>query len=80
MKTILATAIASLAFLGAAYAATMEGVVQAVDPVTRTITLEDGHDFVVPDNTPIESISVGAKIKVTVDDSTGAVTSIETAS
>lgn len=80
MKTILATAIASLAFLGAAYAATLEGVVQAVDPATRTVTLEDGNNFVVPDGTAIESITVGAKVKVTVDDSSGAVTAIETAS
>jgi len=80
MKTILATAIASLAFLGAAYAATLEGVVQAVDPATRTVTLADGNNFVVPDGTAIEAIAVGAKIKVTVDDSTGAVTAIESAS
>ncbi|CAG1015266.1 MAG: DUF1344 domain-containing protein [Rhizobiaceae bacterium] len=80
MKTILATAIASLAFLGAAYAATVEGVVQAVDPATRTVTLQDGNSFVVPDSLPIESIAIGAKIKVTVDDSSGAVTSVETAS
>lgn len=80
MKTILATAIASLAFLGAAYAATVEGVVQAVDPATRTVTLQDGHSFVVPENTPIESIAIGAKIKVTVDDSNGTVTKVQTES
>ncbi len=80
MKTILATAIASLAFLGAAYAATVEGVVQAIDPATRTVTLQDGNSFVLPDSTAIESIAIGAKIKVTVDDSNGAVTAVETAS
>lgn len=80
MKTILATAIASLAFLGAAYAATVEGVVQSVDPATRTVTLQDGNTFVLPDSTPIDSIAIGAKIRVTVDDSSGAVTAVETAS
>ncbi|HHZ10800.1 MAG TPA: DUF1344 domain-containing protein [Rhizobiales bacterium] len=80
MKTILATALASLAFLGAAYAATVEGVVQAFDPATRTVTLQDGHSYVVPDTTSIEAIAVGAKIKITVDDSSGAVTAVETGS
>jgi hypothetical protein len=80
MKTILATAVASLAFLGAAYAATVEGVVQSVDPATRTVTLQDGHSFVLPVETPLDAIAVGARIKVTVDDSSGAVTAVETAS
>ena len=36
MRKILAAAVASLAFIGAAYAATVEGVVQSVDPATRS--------------------------------------------
>lgn len=80
MKKVLATAIASLAFVGMAYAATVEGVVQAVDPATRTITLEDGKTLVAPEGTSLDQLAVGAKVKVTVDDTTGAVTAIETAS
>jgi len=80
MKKILATAIASLAFIGMAYAATVEGVVQSIDPATRTVTLEDGKSFVAPESASLDSLTVGAKIKVTVDDSSGAVTAIETAS
>lgn len=80
MKKILATTLASLAFVGMAYAATMEGVVQAVDPATRTITLQDGQSFVAPEGVALEQLQVGAKINVTVDDTTGAVTAIEAAS
>ncbi len=80
MKKILATTLASLAFVGMAYAATVEGVVQAVDPATRTITLQDGKSFVAPEGVAIEQLQVGAKINVTVDDATGAVTAVEAAS
>jgi hypothetical protein len=80
MKKILATAAASLAFIGAAYAATVEGVVQSVDPQTRTVTLEDGKSFVAPESASIDALTAGTKIRVTVDDSTGAITAVETAS
>lgn len=80
MKKILATTVASLAFIGMAYAATVEGVVQSVDPATRTITLQDGKSFVAPEGTALDSLVAGAKIKLTVDDTTGAVTAIEKAS
>lgn len=80
MKKILATALASLAFIGAAYAATVEGVIQSVDPQTRTVTLEDGKVFVAPEGTAIDDLAVGTKIKVTVDDTDGAVKAIEKAS
>lgn len=80
MKKTLATAATLLALIGSAYAATMEGVVQSVDPATRTITLETGQSFVAAEGIPIEALQTGTKIKVTVDDSTGAVTQIEQAS
>ena len=66
--------------MGAAYAATVEGVVQSVDPSTRMITLQDGQSFTAPEGAAIDQIAVGTKIKVTVDDSTGAITAIEAAS
>lgn len=80
MKKILATAVASLAFVGAAYAATVEGVVQSVDPATRTVTLQDGQSFTAPESASIDELTAGTKIRVTVDDTTGAVTAVETAS
>lgn len=80
MKKILATLAASFAFMGIAYAATVEGVVQTVDPASRTITLEDGTTFRAPESAAIDSLAAGTKIKVTVDDSSGAVTAVEIAS
>ncbi|MEO9340152.1 DUF1344 domain-containing protein [Mesorhizobium sp. SB112] len=80
MKKILATTIASLAFIGAAYAATVEGVVQGVDPATRTVTLQDGQSFVAPENVAIDAMTEGTKIVISVDDATGAITGVETAS
>ncbi|MCX8568595.1 MULTISPECIES: DUF1344 domain-containing protein [Hyphomicrobiales] len=80
MNKILATAVASLAFIGAAYAADLEGTVASVDPATRSITLEDGKTYVVPESISVEGLAAGAKVKVTVDDTTGAVTAIEKAS
>ncbi|MBA3447780.1 MAG: DUF1344 domain-containing protein [Pseudaminobacter sp.] len=79
MKKILATTIASLAFIGAAYAATVEGVVQTVDPITRTITMEDGTAVVAAEGVAIEAIVPGAKVKVTLEDGTSNATAIEAA-
>ncbi|WP_378949565.1 DUF1344 domain-containing protein [Mesorhizobium sp. ANAO-SY3R2] len=80
MNKILAATIASLAFIGTAYAADVEGTVQAVDPATKSITLEDGKTYVVPESISIEGLAAGAKVKVTVDDTTGAVTAVDKAS
>ncbi|MCA0276827.1 MAG: DUF1344 domain-containing protein [Proteobacteria bacterium] len=80
MNKILATAVASLAFIGAAYAADLEGTVKSVDPATRSITLEDGKTYVVPESISVEGLAAGAKVKLTVDDTSGAVTAIEKAS
>ncbi|ODT06484.1 MAG: hypothetical protein ABS58_11365 [Mesorhizobium sp. SCN 65-20] len=80
MKKFLATTVASLAIVGAAYAAELEGTVHSVDPATRSITLEDGKTYVIPESISVEGLAAGAKVKVTVDDTTGAVTAIEKAS
>lgn len=80
MNKILAATIASLAFIGTAYAADVEGTVQAVDPATKSITLEDGKTYVVPESISVEGLAAGAKVKVTVDDATGAVTALDRAS
>jgi Cu/Ag efflux protein CusF len=80
MKKLILAAAASVAMLGAAYAATVDGVVQSVDPATRTVTLEDGKSFVAPESAALDQLTAGAKIKVTVDDTTGAVTQVDIAS
>lgn len=79
MKKIIAT---TLAFIGAAYAATVEGVVQSVDPVTRTITLQDGTSVTASEAVSAEvlaSLAAGTKVQVTVEDGTTNATAIEVA-
>ena len=79
MKKILATTLASLAFIGAAYAATVEGVVKTVDPATRTITLQDGTAVVAAEGVTIDALAPGAKVKVTLEDGTSNATAIKAA-
>lgn len=82
MKKIIATTLASLAFIGAAYAATVEGVVQSVDPATRTITLQDGTSVTASEAVSAEvlaSLAAGTKVQVTVEDGTTNATAIEVA-
>jgi Cu/Ag efflux protein CusF len=80
MKKTLATASALLAFLSAAYAATVQGTIQAVDPETKSITLDDGKIYQLPAEAAVDQLAVGTSVVVTVDDTTGMVTSIEAAS
>ena len=80
MKRTLATTAALLALIGSAYAATVQGTIQAVDPATKSITLDDGKIYQLPTEAVIDQLVVGAKVAVTVDDTTGMVTSIESAS
>lgn len=80
MKKTLVTAAALLAFLGTAYAATYQGTIQAVDPATKSITLDDGKIYQLPADAAVDQLAVGTKVSVTVDDATGQVTGIEKAS
>lgn len=80
MKKILVAAVASLAFMGAAYAATVEGVVKSVDPTTKTITLEDGTAVVAGADMTAEALDAliaGTKVKVTLDEGTTNATAVE---
>lgn len=76
MKKILATVIASAAMLAAAVAAEMEGVVKAVDAAAMKVVLEDGAELAVADGVSLDGIEAGAKVKITVDDATKAITAI----
>lgn len=71
MKKTLATTAALLAFLGTAYAASVQGTIQAVDPTTKSITLDDGKIYQLSPEAKIGKLKVGAKVAVTVDDKTG---------
>jgi Cu/Ag efflux protein CusF len=80
MNKTLATTAALLAMLGSAYAATVRGTIQAVDPATKSITLDDGKIYQLPPKAAINQLKIGAKVAVTVDEKTGLVTSIKKAS
>ena len=80
MNKTIATAGALLAFLSTAYAATVQGTIEAVDTETKSITLDDGKIYQLPATIEVDKLAVGAKVVVTVDDATGMVTSVETAS
>lgn len=80
MKRTLVTAAALLAILGSAYAATVEGTIQSVDPSTKSITLDDGKIYQLPPEAAVDQLTVGTKVAVVVDDTTGVVTSIEKSS
>ena len=80
MKRTLVTTAALLAFLGTAFAASVQGTIQAVDPTTKSITLDDGKIYQLSPEAKVGKLKVGAKVAVTVDDKTGMVTSIKKAS
>jgi hypothetical protein len=79
MKKILATLIASAAFISAAFAGEVEGVVKAFDEATKTVTLEDGQAFTLAEGVAAEGVVAGAKVKVTFDDATKAASAVEVA-
>lgn len=79
MKKILATLIASAAFVSAAFAGEVEGVVKSFDEATKTVTLEDAQAFVLAEGVAVEGLVAGAKVKITFDDATKAASAVEVA-
>ena len=79
MNKILATLVASAAFVSAAFAGEIEGVVKAFDEATKTVTLEDGSAYVLAEGVVAEGVVAGAKVKVTFDDATKAASAVEVA-
>ena len=79
MNKILASLVASAAFVSMAFAGEIEGVVKSFDAATKTITLEDGSAYVLAEGVAVDGLAAGAKIKVTFDDATKAATAVEMA-
>ena len=79
MNKILASLVASAAFISMAFAGEIEGVVKAFDAATKTITLEDGSAYVLAEGVAVDGLAAGAKVKVTFDDVTKAATAVEMA-
>ena len=79
MNKILASLVASAAFISVAFAGEIEGVVKSFDAATKTITLEDGSAYVLAEGVAVDGLAAGAKVKVTFDDATKAATAVEMA-
>jgi Cu/Ag efflux protein CusF len=63
-----------LSILGSAGAALAEeamGKIQAVDPATRTLTLEDGSSFILGDAVAIDSLQPGSDVTVSYEEKDG---------
>jgi hypothetical protein len=63
-----------LSILGSAGAALAEeamGKIQAVDPATRTLTLEDGNSFVLGEAVAIDSLQPGSDVTVSYEEKDG---------
>ena len=79
MKTITSTTLAGLMLIGSAIAAVAgegQGVVASVDPVTRTIVLEDGSAWQAADTVDIEGLAAGDTIAVVYEDGTTILTEV----
>jgi Cu/Ag efflux protein CusF len=69
-----------LSILGTASAALAEeamGKIQAVDPATRTLTLEDGNSFVLGEAVAIDSLQPGSDVTVSYEEKDGQKTATE---
>ncbi len=69
-----------LSILGSAGAALAEeamGKIQAVDPATRTLTLEDGNSFVLGEAVAIDSLQPGSDVTVSFEEKDGQKTATE---
>lgn len=80
MKKLLSAALVSASVLGATvpgFAGEGEGVVAAIEPATGTIMLEDGTAWTVGADVDVTALAVGDSIKVTYEDGTTVLTSVE---
>jgi Cu/Ag efflux protein CusF len=77
-KTLAVLSVLSiLGTAGAALAEEAMGKIQAVDPATRTLTLEDGNSFVLGDAVAIDSLQPGSDVTVSYEEKDGQKTATE---
>ncbi|HVR68420.1 MAG TPA: DUF1344 domain-containing protein [Verrucomicrobiae bacterium] len=77
-KTLAVLSVLSiLGTAGAALAEEAMGKIQAVDPATRTLTLEDGSSFVLGDAVAIDSLQPGSDVTVSYEEKDGQKTATE---
>ncbi len=80
MKKLLTAALVSASVIGAtfsAFAGEGEGVVASVDPATNTVILEDGSTWTAGEGVDVSALAPGDAIKVTYEDGTTTLTSVE---
>lgn len=71
-KTLAVLSVLSiLGTAGAALAEEAMGKIQAVDPATRTLTLEDGNSFILGEAVAIESLQPGSDVTVSYEEKDG---------
>jgi Cu/Ag efflux protein CusF len=56
---------------GAALAAEASGKIQAVDPATRTLTLEDGTSYILGDGVAMDALQPGTDVTVSFEEADG---------
>jgi Cu/Ag efflux protein CusF len=77
-KTLAVLSVLSiLGTAGAALAEEAMGKIQAVDPATRTLTLEDGSSFVLGEAVAIDALQPGSDVTVSYEEKDGQKTATE---
>jgi Protein of unknown function (DUF1344) len=77
-KTLAVLSVLSiLGTAGAALAEEAMGKIQAVDPATRTLTLEDGNSFILGEAVAIDSLQPGSDVTVSYEEKDGQKTATE---
>ena len=74
-KLVLALCFAATSF-AAAFAAEVEGTVESVDLENMMITLDNGTDYKVSGNIPLDLLAEGAKVVVNINDADEIITDI----
>ncbi|MCF6321925.1 MAG: DUF1344 domain-containing protein [Rhizobiaceae bacterium] len=77
MRMLLATLVASIAFVGAAFAGEVEGTVQSVDMGTMSVVLEDGSEYKIGEGVSLDGIAAGTAVKINFDDDTKTIVTID---
>lgn len=77
MKKLIATTIASFAFIAMAHAGEVEGTVESVDAAAKTIVLADGQSFTAAEGVDVSGLAAGDQVKVTFEDGTTTATAVE---
>ena len=65
------TAVAVIAFAGAAFAEESKGKIKMIDPSTKTLIMQDGTAYQVSDKVAIETLKPGQEVTVSFETKDG---------